>query len=172
MVDKLKKYKDYKTVLSVGALIWCKGKILLLKRSESKIVNPGLYSGIGGKVEPGESVYEALAREIEEETGIKEFYSMKPYSITQHADPSIDCEWVNMYFSVEIKTPIKVPQSIEGEFHWIDPKDIDNLPMVTDQKEFIKILTKDKDAFILSSFKYDDQGKLLNHINHILEHNK
>ena len=70
MEDKFQKYKDYKTILSVNALIWSKGKVLLLKRAETKAVDPGVYSGIGGKVEPGESVYDALIREIEEETGI------------------------------------------------------------------------------------------------------
>ena len=48
------KYTDYKTVLTVNALTWAKGKVLLLKRSGDK------------KVEPGEDFYSALLMEEED----------------------------------------------------------------------------------------------------------
>ena len=50
-MDDFNKYTDYKTVLSVNALIWCNGKVLMLKRADTKKVDPGFYAGIGGKVE-------------------------------------------------------------------------------------------------------------------------
>jgi 8-oxo-dGTP pyrophosphatase MutT (NUDIX family) len=75
-MNDFSKYTDYKTVLSVNALIFCEGKILMLKRADNKKVDPGLYAGIGGKVEPHESFYAALLREIKEETGITEFESI------------------------------------------------------------------------------------------------
>jgi len=168
MEDKFKKYKDYKTILSVNALIWCGGKVLLLKRAETKSVDPGVYSGVGGKVEPGECVYDALIREIEEETGITEFESIKAYSITQHPYPPTDCEWVNFYFNVKIKTQVRIPESVEGEFHWIDPKDVDTLPMVKDLKAYIKILDKNPDAFILGHFDNDEAGHQTSQSIHIL----
>jgi 8-oxo-dGTP pyrophosphatase MutT (NUDIX family) len=56
-MSDLKKYTDYKTILSVNALIWCDGKVLLQKRADDKKVDPGVFSGIGGKVEPHESFY-------------------------------------------------------------------------------------------------------------------
>lgn len=54
------KYTNYKTVLSVNALIWCNSKVLMLKRADNKRVDPGLYAGIGGKVEPHESFFRKL----------------------------------------------------------------------------------------------------------------
>jgi NADH pyrophosphatase NudC (nudix superfamily) len=51
------------------------------------MTGPGVYSGIRGKVEPGESIYEALFKEIEEETWIKEVKSLKVFSVTQHPYP-------------------------------------------------------------------------------------
>ena len=54
-MNDFSKYTDYKTVLSVNALIFCDGKVLLLKRADDKKVDPGFYSGIVGKVEPHES---------------------------------------------------------------------------------------------------------------------
>jgi 8-oxo-dGTP pyrophosphatase MutT (NUDIX family) len=158
MIDKFQKYKDYKTIVSVNALIWCKGKVLLLKRAETKAIDPGVYSGVGGKVEPGESIYDALIREVEEEAGIKEFESIKVYSITQHPYPPTDCEWVNVYFNVVIKKMLNIPESDEGKFDWIDPKEVDSLNMVSDLKEYIKILSRNPDAFILGFFNNDKSG--------------
>jgi len=160
-MNDFQKYTDYKTVLSVNALIWCDGKVLMLKRADDKKVDPGLYAGIGGKVEPHESFYDALIREIEEESGITEFESIKPYSVTQHPYPPTDSEWVNIYFIVNIAKQVDVKPTEDGTFHWIDPKDIDPLPTPTDIKEYIKILSKHPDAFIFGFFDHDKEGKLI-----------
>ena len=152
------KYTDYKTVLSVNALIWCKGKILMLKRAENKKVDPGLYAGIGGKVEPHESFYAALIREIKEETGITEFESIRPYSVTQHPYPPTDSEWVNIYFIVKIAKQVEVKPTEDGTFYWIDLKEIGSLPTPADIKEYIKILSKNPDAFIFGFFDHDKKG--------------
>ena len=155
------KYTDYKTVLTVNALIWCNGKILMLRRADTKKVDPGLYTGVGGKVEPHESFYNALVREIEEETGITKLDSIRPYSVTQHPYPPGDSEWVNIYFIVKIAKQVEVKPTEDGTFHWIDPKDIDPLPTPVDVKEYIKILSKNPDAFIFGFFDHDDEGKLI-----------
>jgi len=155
------KYTDYKTVLTVNALIWYDSKVLMLKRADTKKVDPGLYGGIGGKVEPGESFYEALLREIKEETGLTDFKSIRPYSITQHPYPPTKAEWVNMYFYIEIAKEEKIKPAEDGEFYWIDPKNISTLPMPQDLKEYIKILQENPKAFILGFFDHDKEGKLI-----------
>jgi 8-oxo-dGTP diphosphatase len=56
---------------TVGALfIRSDGKILLGLRAPSKKVWPGHWDTIGGHVEDGESLEEALVREVLEETGV------------------------------------------------------------------------------------------------------
>ncbi|MCA9376175.1 MAG: NUDIX hydrolase [Candidatus Doudnabacteria bacterium] len=47
------------------------GNVLVLKRSEREIAMPGLYTFPGGKVEDNQSIEEALAEEIKEETGLE-----------------------------------------------------------------------------------------------------
>lgn len=153
-MSDFKKYTDYKTVLSVNALIWCNGKVLMLKRADTKKVDPGLYAGIGGKVEPHEDFYSALLREIKEETGLTEFKSIKLYSVTQHPYPPTNCEWVNLYFLVTIEKQIEIPKSEDGEFFWIDPKEVDNLPMPLDLKKYIKIISENPNAMILGYFDH------------------
>jgi 8-oxo-dGTP diphosphatase len=162
------KYTDYKTILSVNALIWCKGKVLLLKRSKNKNVDPGIYSGVGGKVEPHESFYDALIREIKEETGLTEFESIKPFSITQHPYPPSNAEWVNVYFNVMVNKQVKIPPSEDGSFDWINPKDFNSLPIVADLKEYIGILVKNPKAFIFGFFDNDKSGKLINKVVNVL----
>ena len=55
--------------LAVSAAIFREGKVLLVRRSRSP--GKGFYSLPGGRVEYGESLHQALAREVDEETGLR-----------------------------------------------------------------------------------------------------
>ena len=55
--------------LAVSAVIFRDGKVLLLKRAKSP--GHGFWSLPGGRVEFGESLHTALAREVDEEAGLK-----------------------------------------------------------------------------------------------------
>jgi 8-oxo-dGTP diphosphatase len=55
--------------LAVSAVIFREGKLLLLKRAKSP--GRGFWSLPGGRVEFGESLHVALAREVDEEAGLK-----------------------------------------------------------------------------------------------------
>ena len=55
--------------LAVSAVIFRDGKVLLVRRSRSP--GKGFYSLPGGRVEHGESLHQALAREVDEETGLR-----------------------------------------------------------------------------------------------------
>src|SRR6201999_3619201 len=55
--------------LAVSAVIFRDGKVLLLKRAKSPV--HGFWSLPGGRVEFGESLHVALAREVDEEAGLK-----------------------------------------------------------------------------------------------------
>ena len=54
--------------LAVSAAIFRDGKVLLVRRARSP--GKGFYSLPGGRVEHGESLHQALAREVDEETGL------------------------------------------------------------------------------------------------------
>lgn len=156
----LSRYTDYKTVLCVNILIFSQGKVLLVKRPLTKKVNPGKYSGIGGKVEPGESYLAAAKRELKEETGLK-IANLRPYGVTQSVTPSFNAEWVHVNFVATLPKMVSLPSSEEGDFHWLDPLKVDELDMVSDLKAYAQIMAKNKEAHLLGQFVYDKQDKLI-----------
>lgn len=63
---------ESKIRVGVGAIIVNdEGKILLHKRGENVSVNPRMWEGPGGGVEFGETMAEAIAREVREEHGVE-----------------------------------------------------------------------------------------------------
>lgn len=59
-----------KIARNVGAMFVSNGAVLLGLRSSSKIVRPGTWDIIGGHAEQGETLDDALIREVKEEAGV------------------------------------------------------------------------------------------------------
>ena len=78
------------------ALLFCKDKFLIVKRSDKARGAHFYWEYPGGRLEFGEHPSEALKREIFEETGIKDFsvlciLTMEPFKNTQHT-----VNWFNL----------------------------------------------------------------------------
>jgi len=71
--------------VAVGVLIDATGRFLLTSRPEGKVY-AGHWEFPGGKVEPGESVEQALRRELHEELGITIGHA-EPWQVTLHDYP-------------------------------------------------------------------------------------
>jgi mutator protein MutT len=67
-VSKGRQYPE-RPIVGVGALIFDRGKVLLIERAQEPL--RGWWSLPGGAVELGERAEEALRREVREETGLE-----------------------------------------------------------------------------------------------------
>lgn len=81
-----------------GLLIDPKGRMLLGLRARHKRVAPGLWDIIGGRVEPDETVEDALIREIVEELGVRPTRFNLLASLTEQSDSGR--KWVHHVYSI------------------------------------------------------------------------
>ncbi|MDR1687781.1 MAG: NUDIX domain-containing protein [Clostridiales bacterium] len=110
---------------AVAAFLQNSGNFLLMKRAPEREIAPGLWSGVGGHMEPREinNPLAAVYREIEEETGITRaeipLLELR-YIITRRIGNEIRQTYI--YFGETTQT--EVIQTREGELHWIKRGDL------------------------------------------------
>lgn len=104
----------------VAALIWENGKFLICQRPEAK-ARALLWEFVGGKVEPGESKEQALARECREELAVTISVRSKFMDVI-HSYPDIKIHLT--LFNAEIVSG--TPQKLEhNDIRWIGVHEID-----------------------------------------------
>jgi len=77
------------------ALVRREGEILLAR---SPHFPPGMYSALAGFVEPGETLEQCLAREVEEEVGVRvsriRYFASQPWPFPNSLMIAFVCDWV------------------------------------------------------------------------------
>jgi NAD+ diphosphatase len=106
---------------AVMALVRREGEILL---GRSHHFPPGMYSALAGFVEPGETLEQCLAREVEEEVGVRvsraRYFASQPWPFPNSLMIAFICDWQ----SGEIR-----PQAGEIEdARWFDVLQLPKLP--------------------------------------------
>jgi 8-oxo-dGTP diphosphatase len=107
------------------------GKILLLHRK--KAPNKGKWNGVGGHIEPGESPYHSMLREIGEETGIK-LESVRFGGILTWEGFEINIGGLYI-FSAEVNS-WKIKENGEGHLDWHPVQFAFSHPNVVDNIHF------------------------------------
>lgn len=108
-------------------LTW--GEALLLLRGGPAKWFAGRYNGIGGHVEPGESVLAAARRECYEESGlvVSEFDLAAVIHVQTDPPPGV------MLFVLTAEAPAReVTGSTEGELVWVAREELAGLPLIED----------------------------------------
>ena len=119
----------------VAAFLWNDGNYLLMKRADNREIAPGVWSGVGGHMEPNEinDPLSACYREIEEESGIsrEKILSLDLlYIIIRRSKNEIRQSYI--YFGED--SQIDIIQTTEGELIWIPENEILS-------REYTKIFT-------------------------------
>ncbi len=106
-------------------------KIVILKRAVTKKFAPSMYTGIGGKVEPNETLLESAYRELAEESGITNIH------LQQFAKVIIDKSEELVYFW-GIYNSTTLPESNEGTLEWVSINQILDKDIIPTTKEMVK----------------------------------
>ncbi|MDR2932386.1 MAG: NUDIX hydrolase [Oscillospiraceae bacterium] len=121
-----------------GAFLRWRDEVILMKRGMHKIIAPGLWAGIGGRIEPFEhgDPLRACLREIEEETGIKApaiaCMDLRYYALCKTRD-TLDTIY---YFVGELSGRHPLTKTEEGTLHWINMQAALAYPMSAHTKAF------------------------------------
>lgn len=97
------------TEVAAGILLDTKGRYLLGQRPEGKPY-AGYWEVPGGKIEKGETVFEALKRELHEELGI-EIQASEELTVLEHDYPHA---YVRLHVSI-IREWVGIPQGCENQ---------------------------------------------------------
>jgi 8-oxo-dGTP diphosphatase len=125
-------------ILAVSAAIIRDGKVLIVRRARSPA--GGLYTLPGGGVEVGETLIEAVVREVREETALTiEPVALAGYreAITRDGDGRIERHFVILPFAARWIAGEPMLNDELSEAMWLDPSEIAGLNATAGLAEII-----------------------------------
>jgi len=124
--------------LAVSAAIVRDGKILVVRRARAPA--HGLYSLPGGVVEVGETLEEAVTREVREETSmIIEPVALAGFreAIMRDADSRVERHFIILCFAARWRAGEVLLNEELDEARWLDPAELANLPTTSGLAEIV-----------------------------------
>lgn len=124
------------------------GRYLMLHRTKKEHdENAGMWIGVGGKCEEGESPEDCLLREVREETALTLTRWRSRGLVTFVSD-----EWEMQYmhlFTADGFTGTLAESCAEGELAWVAQADVPALPLWEGDRIFLRLLAQDAPYFSL-----------------------
>ena len=125
-------------LLAVSAAIVRAGKILVVRRAQPPA--NGVYTLPGGVVEVGESLMEAVAREVREETAL----AIEPVAlagfreaIVRDGEDRVERHFVILCFAARWQAGEPVLNEELSEAHWLDPSELAGLTTTAGLAEIV-----------------------------------
>lgn len=110
-------YMDKKIVVALKAIILSNSKALIIRRSLDDEIGAGTWEFVGGKIEFGETLEEAIKREVMEETSLEISVGELLYAVTFKTNP--DRQVVILTYACELVGNADVTLSNEHlSFKW------------------------------------------------------
>lgn len=129
--------------LTVLCLIHKNGRYLLQYRIKNDWKG---YTLPGGHIEPGESIVDAVIREMQEETGLTISH---PHLCGVKQFPLEEGRYIVFLFETE-EFEGDLRSSEEGTMHWIDERELSKVNLVEDFEDLIEVMLDDE----LVEFQY------------------
>jgi 8-oxo-dGTP diphosphatase len=124
--------------LAASAAIVRDGKILVVRRARPPA--HGLYTLPGGVVEVGETLMEAVAREVREETALEiEPVALAGFreTIVRDADSRVERHFIILCFASRWRAGDPVLNEELSEARWLDPAELAGLPTTPGLAEIV-----------------------------------
>lgn len=122
----------------VGAIIEHEGEILLLHRQDHK-PEGDTWCSVGGKVDDGESIAQAISREAREETGIDSppgsYRLVQSYNVRY---PDYDFVYHMHHLVLPERPEVRISMSEHKDYRWVPPSEALTLPLIQDEDSCIK----------------------------------
>ena len=126
-------------MVGVAVVIFRDGQVLMAKRGKEP--SKGKWSIPGGKLELGETIYEAAEREVFEECSVEidvgnviDAYDI----IIRDDDGRVKYHFVDVYFTAKYLSGEAIAQSDVDECRWFTPEEMIGLDMPLALKDLLK----------------------------------
>jgi ADP-ribose pyrophosphatase len=125
--------------IAVGAIVIRDSKVLLIKRNQPP--GEGLWAIPGGRVELGETLQEAVEREVKEETGviIRAGHPVYTFEVIEHDDAGrIRFHYVIVDLVADHVSGEPSPGDDACEARWVTWKELDELRVSQSTREVLR----------------------------------
>ncbi|MGG0655137.1 NUDIX domain-containing protein [Rummeliibacillus pycnus] len=132
-------------------------KVLLLKKPRR-----GWYVAPGGKIESGESIFEAASREFREETGTTAInpHLKGVYTMVIRREEEMVNEWMLFTFLAEDLNGIPYKETREGVLEWHHIEELKTLPMAEGDRTNL-LFAVEQAGTQYGTFTYTEEFQLL-----------
>ena len=124
----------------VAALITRNSKLLVCQRKRND-THPLQWEFPGGKVEPGESLAEALTRELREELGVSAMIGAEVHR-TRHRYRELPDDLLLIFFRATIEDSALLQNLQFEKYEWADPSLLQNYDFLPADKDLVESLAR------------------------------
>lgn len=136
-------------------------KTLLVHRNlRTDDAHYGKFNGLGGKMEPQESIHDCISREIEEEAGIVCTEVVLRGTINWTGFGPEGEDWFGFIYRIEQFSGEPFEKNVEGRLLWHDIDDLCSLPMWEGDKYFLPLVFDDDPRVFHGFMPYENNRPL------------
>lgn len=135
-------------ILATLCYIFNGEEVLMIKHARG--TNKGMWNGVGGKFNPGESPFECVKREVYEETGLKIMDPVLKGILIFPEFENLNSWYVFVFVAKKFRGKIKTGD--EGQLKWVSWRNLFKLKIYEGDRVFLRWVRNKK--FFVAKFIY------------------